>query len=143
MLKDARQENIDFSFMKLRSYLRENPKTQHAEEIRLGLAEYYFRIRDYNDAINELTRYISDYHSGKNVIFAYILLYKIILEYKDEPQLLEKLKEKFFSKSLFLIFSDSKTRHYKSVLNNTYKIVEHIDRTEVFFNNELFFKAVP
>lgn len=138
IIKDTETENIDFSFMKLRQYLNKNPDSPYIKDIRFAIAEYYFQIKDYRDAVNELTRYTSDYRDDKNTIFAYILLYKIMLEYKTEPQLLEKIKEKFFSKSLLLIFADSKIAQYKSVLNNAYKIVEHIDSIEVFRNNELF-----
>ncbi len=107
------------------------------------MCEYYVQIKDYRDAINELTKYIIDYPESKNSVIARIILYKTILDYNVEPSLLEKLKEQFFSKSLFLVFSDSKIKYYNSILNNTYKIVDYVDRIEIFKNDELFLKITP
>lgn len=142
-LKEVKAGNIDFAFMKLNNYLRENPASIHIKEIRFAIAEYYFQIKDYSDAIYKLIAYIKDYQGEESVIFAQALLYRILLEYKQTPELVEKIREKFFSKSLFLIFSDSKIKYYKSILNNTYKIVDYIDKIEVFKNNDPFLKITP
>lgn len=142
-LKEAKSGNADFAFMKLNNYLRENPDSIHTQEIRFAIGEYYFQIKDYRDAIYKLTDYIKDYPKDESIIFAQAILYKILLEYKKEPQLIQNLKENFFSKSLFLIFSESKAKYYKSILNNTYKIVDYVDKIEIFKNNGLFLKITP
>lgn len=142
-IKEIKSGNIDFAFMKLNNYLRDNPDSIHAREIRFAKGEYYFQIKDYRDAVNELGNYIVDYPKEKNTIFAQAMLYKILLEYKSEPALQEKLKKLFFSNSVFLIFSDSKTKYYKSILNNSYKILDYVDKIEVFKNNELLFQITP
>jgi outer membrane protein assembly factor BamD (BamD/ComL family) len=143
ILNEIRSENINFGFMKLSNYLRDNPGTRHTQDIRFSKAEYYLQIQDYYDAANELNAYITDFPNGINTIFAYCLLYKISSEYPEDPEFIVALKEKFFNKSLFLVFSESKTKSYKSALNNEYKIVEYVDRIEVFKNNEPFIKVTP
>ena len=91
----------------------------------------------------KLSEYIKDYPDDKTAIFAQALLYKIILEGNQQPQLIEKMKENFFSKSLFLIFSKSKIKSYNSILNNTYEIADYVDKIEIFKNNGLFLKITP
>lgn len=142
-VQEAKSGNVGFAFMQLRDYLRQYPDSPHTCEIKFAIGEYYFQIKDYREAIGELSKYIMDYPHEKNTIFAKALLYKAILEYKNEPPTLEKLKELFFSKSIFLIFTDAKTRSYHSVLNNNYKILDYVDRIEVFKNSELFFEITP
>ncbi len=143
ILKEIRSGDFGFSFIKLKNYLREYPDSIHKPEIIFAMAEYFFQIKDYHDSIDELTRYILDYPEDKGRVFAQAILYKIFLEYKDEPLLSEAIKESFFSKSLFLVFSESKIKYYTSALNNAYKIVEYVDKIEVFKNNEPFFKITP
>lgn len=143
ILKEIRIGDVDFSFVKLKNYSKEHPDSIYNPEIKFAIGEYYFQIKDYHDAINELTRYILDYPNDKRTIFAKAVLYKILLEYKDEPALLEKLKDNFFSAPIFFIFSDTKIKYYSSILNNCYKIVEHVDKIEVFRNEELFLKVTP
>lgn len=142
-IEEVKSGNIDFAFLKLNNYLRENPNSIYDQEIRFAISEYYFQIKDYRDAIKQLTKYIIDYPEEKNTVFAKALLYKTLLEYKEDPLLAERLKETFFSKFIFLIFSDSKIKYYKSILNNTYKIVEYVDKIEVFKNDRLFLKITP
>lgn len=142
-MEDVKSGSLDFAFMKLNNHLREHPNSTYAPKIKFAISEYYFQTKDYRDAIDELTRYILDYPNEKNTIFAQAILYKALLDYKNESSLAEKLKEAFFSKSIFLIFSDSKTKSYKSILNNNYKIVDYIDKIEVFKNDELLFEIAP
>jgi len=142
-MEDVKSGSLDFAFMKFNNYLREHPNSTYAPKIRFAISEYYFQTKDYRDAIDELTKYIINYPNEKNTIFAQAIFYKALLDYRTEPLLVEKLKEAFFSKSIFLIFSDSKTKSYKSILNNNYKIVDYIDKIEVFKNDELLFEIAP
>ncbi|MEW6075551.1 MAG: hypothetical protein AB1530_04500 [Candidatus Omnitrophota bacterium] len=142
-IKEVRKENSDFAFMRLSAYLRDNPESAHANEIRFALAEYYFQIKNYNDAFDELQYCIEANPKDKIAVFAYAMLYKIISQYQADPEALVRLKEKFFSKSLFLVFSDSKTKSYTSILNNRYDIVDYVDKIEVFKNNEAFLEVRP
>lgn len=142
-IKEIRRENADFAFMQLASYLREHPESAHVLDIRFALGEYYFQIRNYNDAIDELQYCIQSHPPDRNAVFAYAILYKIVSGYQDDPETLQKLKERFFSKSLFLVFSESKTKSYTSILNNRYDIVDYVDKIEVFKNNEAFLEVRP
>jgi tetratricopeptide (TPR) repeat protein len=142
-IKDIRKESPDFAFMRLSAYLRDNPGSAHTCEIRFALAEYYFQIKNYYDAFDELQYCIENDPKGKNAVFAYAMLYKIISEYPNDAEVLLKLKERFFSKSLFLVFSDSKTKSYTSILNNRYDVVDYVDKIEVFKNNEAFLEVRP
>ncbi len=143
LVKSLTMDSLDFSFIELKHYLHEYPDTPHAKKISFALAEYYFQIRDFRDAVTELTAYINDYGDDKSAIFAYFMLYKIISEQYQNENTLGKMREKFFSKSLFLMFAEAKTQSYKSILNNTYKVNEHIDNIEVYKNNDLFLKIIP
>lgn len=143
ILEEARSENIHFAFMKLQDYLRGNPDSRHTAKIKFAICEYYFEIKDYRDAIRKLSEFIIGYPRDQGINPAKALLYKSLLEYQQEGRLLEKIKENFFSKSLFLTFSETKTKHYRSLFNNDYKIVDYIDRIEVFKNNELILKITP
>lgn len=142
-LEEIKTGHLDFAFMKLNDYLREYPNSIHTREIKFALIEYYFQSQNYRDCLDELTRYIIDYSLEENRVFAQAILYKALLDYKSEPLLAEKLRQSFFSKSIFLIFSESKTKSYKSILNNRYKIIDYVDKVEVLKNNELFFKISP
>lgn len=139
-VREARLGNADFAFMELRSYLQESPESDRAQNARFAMAEYYFQNKDYRQAILELTDYVMRYPEGKNTVFAQALLYKIFLEYQSEPELLGKLKELFFSKSIVLIFSEAKTKRYKSILGNRYSIMEYVDKIDVFQNDTLLFE---
>lgn len=138
-----KNDNPDIAFIQLKSYLNGHPNSPHTRKVKFGLAEYYFQINDYKDAIEALTSYISDYTPDRSTAFAYFMLYKIISENYQNGGILQKIKEKFFSKSMFLMFGEAKTHSYKSIFNNTYKAYEHIDRIEVYKNNEIFLQLTP
>lgn len=142
-MEDIKSKNIDFAFIKLNSYLRENPDSPNAPQIKFAIIEYYFQTNNYSAAIDELTKYINGYPAENNTVFAQTLLYKILSENKEDSPLLEKLKEAFFSKSIFLTFSDSKIKSYTSIFGNKYKVVDYVDRIEVFKNKELLFEIKP
>lgn len=141
--QEGKAGNIDFAFLQLTDYLRENPDSIYAPHARFAICEYYLENKGYRDAIEHLTKYIIDYREEKNIVFARAMLYKILMEYKDEPQFVEKIKESLFSKSVFLIFSESKTKQYKSIFNNTYQIIDYVDKIEVFKNGQLILKITP
>ena len=141
--EDIKLKNFDFAFMKLSDYLKQNPDSVYAPQIKFAIIEYYFQTKNYRLALEELEKYINEYPGKKNVVFAEAILYKTLSVYEKESPLLEKLKEAFFSKSIFLIFSESKTKSYTSLFNNYYEIVDYVDRVEVFKNKELLFEIKP
>jgi len=141
--EDIKSKNIDFAYIKLNNYLKENPNAPNAPAIKFAIIEYNFQTNNYSAAIDELAEYIIGYPAENNTVFAQALLYKILSEHKADSPLLEKLKESFFSKSIFLTFSDSKIKSYTSIFGNKYKIVDYIDKIEVFKNKELLFEIKP
>lgn len=143
IVREIKRGELDFAFLKLKDYLKEHPESTYVPRVRFAICEYYFQRKNYRNAIEELYKYIVDYPEDKSAVFTQAILYKILLEYRDESPLLEKLRKIFFSKYLFLVFSEAKIKHYRSIMNNTYKIVEYIDRMEFYKNNELFFKIAP
>lgn len=142
-LQEAASGNLDFAFLELNSYLRENPDSYHAPDIKFAVAEYHLGVKNYREAIDRLSKYIIDYPEEQNALLAQILLYKALIDFNPQSPLLEKLKERLFSKSIFLFLSDSKTKLYKSLLNNKYKIIEYVDRIEVLKNDEAILRIAP
>jgi hypothetical protein len=142
-IKEINSGNIDFGFMQLSNFLRENPGSIYKPKIRFAMIEYYFQNKSYRNALDEVVKYIIDYPNEISGVFAQAILYRILQDYNGEPSLIEKIKENFFSKSVFLTFSDSKTKSYTSILNNTYKIVDYLDRVEVYKNNALLLEITP
>lgn len=142
-LKEVKAGNIDFAFMLLKNYLRENPASIYGQQVKFAIAEYYLQLKNYREAIPALIEYIKDYPEDKSTLIARVLLYKAISDYNQEPILTKDIKERFFSKSLFLVFSESKMRSYESILNNVYKIIDYVDRVEIYKNDELFLKITP
>jgi tetratricopeptide (TPR) repeat protein len=142
-LSESKSANIYFSLMKFKEYLKEFPDSPYSRVVKFAISEYYFEINDYRDAMRQLKEYIEEYPQDRSAVFAKALLYRIISGYMIDPELKEKIKEEFFSKSIFLIFSGSKMKSYKSILNNTYKIVDYIDKIEFYKNNELLIEIRP
>lgn len=142
-MTDVKNGKIDFAFIKLTDYLRDNPQSPRSEKIKFAIAEYYLQINNYHDAILALSAFINEYPKDRNTVFAKALLYNAVKEYQKDTPLTERIKKEFFSSSIFLTFSEAKIKEYKSILNNTYKIAEYIDKIEIFKNNDLLFEITP
>jgi len=143
VLRDIEAGSIDFAFMKLNNYLRDYPNSPEAPEIKFALIEYYFQTDNYRGAIDLFTDYLIGYPEEKNHIFAQAILYRILLEYNGESELIAELKERFFSKPIFNIFSGAKIKTYKSILNNNYKIADSASEIVIYKNNKPFIKVSP
>ncbi|MEW6101782.1 MAG: outer membrane protein assembly factor BamD [Candidatus Omnitrophota bacterium] len=142
-IKEAEEGNTNVAFLILKDYLNEFPQTPYGKDIRFALAEHYIDMQAYRDAIKELKSYLTDYPEDKTMVFVRALIYKILKEYQPDPELIESIESLFFSKSIFLSFSSSKTYTYKSLLNNTYKAVDYIDRITILKNDEILLEVSP
>lgn len=142
-LREAESGNKYFAIMKLRAYIKEFPESSHNQRARFALSEFYTEINNYQDALSGLKSYIEDYPNDKSTVFAKALLYRLISERGTDPGLLESVKQNFFSKSVFLVFSSSKTKSFRSAAGNKYKVIDYIDRIEFYRNNELFLEVQP
>ncbi len=141
--EDVKAGQDDFAFLKLKEYAEENPKSPRLREIEFAIGEYYFQVHDYRNAIVQLSDYISKYPDAQNTIFAQAMVYRALDKYTDEPALTQRLKEKLFAKPVFLIFTASKNKTYKSILGNTYETVDYVDKIEVFKNGEPIIAIKP
>jgi len=137
----------DFAFMELRSIVRDFPESPFAQRTIFAMAEYYYDSGMYYDAITNFTRYINDYPDSKAGVFAKAYLLKIMEEIKDpsweEKRMLENAKRDFFSKPLFLLFTEYKETSHRSALWNKFKIRYYIDNVEVYRNGQLFVNITP
>lgn len=146
-IRHIKANQPDFAFMEFRSILRDFPKSSLREKSIFAMAEYYYNNKMYYDAILNFTGYINDYPDSKANVFAKAYLLKIMEEIKDpaweEIRMLEKVKEDFFSKPMFLLFAEYKETSYRSALRNKFKIRYYIDNIEVYRNGQLFVKIIP
>ncbi|MDD5552777.1 MAG: hypothetical protein PHE18_02775 [Candidatus Omnitrophica bacterium] len=142
-LQDVKEGHHDYAYIKLREYVRERPRPDREKKARFSMAEYLLEIKNYRDAIKQLAGYLEDYPDDPSRVFAQALLYKALTDFKQDPELIERIKLNFFSRSLFLIFSESKSIEYESIFKNVYRITEYVDRIEIFKNNELFLDIAP
>lgn len=139
----AKAHKYDFAFILLGDYLKNNPGGRRGADARFALAEYYYLRKNYRPASVELTKYFQDYHDAPSAIFAKAMLYKILQEKEEHIEITDKLKQDFFSRPLFLVFSQSHAASYVSALNNTYKIMDYVDKIEVYLNDEIFLEIRP
>jgi tetratricopeptide (TPR) repeat protein len=142
----AKEGRRDFVFMSLNELLREDPNYRYAAKAKFSIAEYYFLNGNYRNAINEFSNLIRDYKDPKIIIFVKVFLYKIITDPKwaqDKEALVvgEQIKQEFFSRSAFFIFSEFKTTKLKSLLGNTYLLKEYVDKIEILQNDKIFFSV--
>jgi len=134
----------DFALIEFRSIIREFPKSGYARKAAFAIAEYCYDHRMYNDAIKNFTEYIKGHPDSKGATFAKAYLAKIIEEIKEptweEKRLFEDIQKDFFSKPLFLTFSEYRKASYRSDGQNIFKIRRYIDNIEVYRNGQPFLK---
>ena len=146
-LRLIEQKKYDFAFMEFRSVVKNFPKSSFTQQSIFAMAEYYYDHKMYYDAILNFTGYINNYPSSKANVFAKAYLLKITEEIQDptweEKRMLENVKEDFFSKPLFLLFTEYKETSYRSASRNDFRIRYYIDNVEVYRNGQLFVKIAP
>lgn len=136
-------DNDHTIFIKLKSFLEEYPNSSHAKEIKFAFCEYYFQTNNHRQAINDMAEYLNNYPGEKNTALILAMLYKELTRETKDTYLVEKIKKRFFAKPLFLIFKNAKITQYKSLLNNTYKIIDSVNKIEIIKNNEPFLTIAP
>jgi outer membrane protein assembly factor BamD (BamD/ComL family) len=138
----------DFAFLSLNEILRQSPNDKLALQAKFGVAEYYYDIANYSQAVKEFKEFLKNYKSSKLSIFAKAYLYKMIsdvewLQSKDAVELAESIKKEFFSKSAFFVFSEFKEVKAVSVFSNKYVLKEYVDKIDIFRNDKLFLSVSP
>ncbi|MFA5038575.1 MAG: hypothetical protein WC732_02720 [Candidatus Omnitrophota bacterium] len=150
-IQTFRQGQTYFSIMHLNSIIREDPQSRYAPSAMFALGEYYFDHEDYFNSIMTLSRYVRSYPKDKGVVFAKLIIYKIINEIKKEDEvgeqeaaLIKEIRKELFSQPLFLIFYDRKfPRWYKSIFDHSYLVYDYVDKIKVFRDEKIFLALSP
>lgn len=140
----VKRGQYDFALLAFRSIIRDFPESKYAQEAKFALGEYFYRQKAYFEAIQNFTEYIKKYPDTTAAIFAKAYLIKI-MESMEKPsqkekELIDKIKMDFFSKPLFLLFSEHREVSYKSALANDFTIRYYIEDIEVYINDKPFIK---
>lgn len=143
-VRHIKANQLDFAFMEFRSIVRDFPKSPLAQRSAFAIAEYYYENKMHADAAKEFTAHIKNYPDSKANIFAKAYLLKIMEEIQnptpEEKKMLDDINMYFFSKPLFLLFTEYKEASYKSASLNKFSIRYYIDNIEVYRNGRLFIK---
>jgi len=146
-VKFIRARQYDFAFLEFRSVTIDFPKTKYAEEATFAIGEYFYNKKAHYEAIRHFSEYIKKTPKSEGAIFAKAYLLKIMRTIenptKKERKAIESMKNDFFSKPVFLIFSEYKEVFYKSPFEHEFKIRYYIDMIEVHRNGKLFIKIAP
>ncbi|MFH1691319.1 MAG: outer membrane protein assembly factor BamD [Candidatus Omnitrophota bacterium] len=150
-IDDIHQDRPYFAILNLKNILKEYPESPYAPKAAFAIGEYYFDNGDYYNAINVLSNYIRRYPDDKGVVFAKLIVYKIITNFKKEDVanaqqdvLIREIRRELFSEPLFLIFYDKKSpRSYQSIFSNSYLVYDYIDKIKVFRNDKDFIELTP
>ncbi len=140
-----------FAIMHLRRVIEEAPESPYAPQSMFALGEYYFDNNDYFNAIKLLSSYIHQHPKDKGVVFAKVLIYKMITTFKaesalneQEEALMKEIRKELFSQPLFLVFYDKKfPRSYRSLFHHAYLVYDYVDRIKVFRDDKLFLELSP
>jgi tetratricopeptide (TPR) repeat protein len=141
----------DFAIVHLRAVVADDPRSPYAPAATFALGEYYFDHADYFNAIKMLSSYLRLYPKDRGGVFAKLLVYKIITEFKaheilseQEEVLMKQIRKELFSQPLFLVFYDKKTpRSYRSLFRHTYLVYDYVDQIKVFRDDKIFLQLAP
>ncbi len=140
-----------FAIVHLRSVIEEAPDSPYAPQSMFALGEYYYDNNDYFHSIKMLSSYVRQHPKDKGIVFAKVLIYKMITTFKSEAALneqeealMKEIRKELFSQPLFLVFYDKKSpRSYKSLFHHAYLVYDYVDRIKVFRDDKLFLELSP
>lgn len=143
-VKSAKEKKADFAFMAFRSIIRNFPETEYARESTFAVGEYYYQIKAYYDAIKYFNEYLKKYPAAPGATFAKAYLLKIKQDIKKpterQKEIIDEIEMDFFSRPLFLVFSEYKEVSYKSAFQNEFAIRYQLDMIEIHRNGKIFIK---
>lgn len=150
-LQEIREGRDYFAIIYLKSILKDAPQSPYAPSVAFALGEYYYDHADYFNSLKTLSAYVQDYPRHKGVIFAKLIIYKIMTDVKKEEKLSEKddalikeIRKELFAQPLFLIFYDRKApRSFKSLFGKSYLVYDYVDKIKVFRNDKIFLELSP
>jgi len=140
-----------FAVVHLRRLIEQDPASPYAPQSMFALGEYYYDNNDYFHSIKMLSSYVREHPKDKGVVFAKVLIYKMITTFRaettlneQEEALMKEIRKELFSQPLFLIFYDKKSpRSYKSLFHHAYLVYDYVDRIKVFRDDKLFLELSP
>lgn len=129
-------------FLSYRIKLQSNVSKKEKEKLDFAIAEYYFKLKDYNDAQMAFAQYLADNPEGIGALLANTYLYKLagIHQKKD---LAANIKKELFKNQFVLLFDKFKVINYTSLNKNEYKIHYFLDHIEFYLNGDIFEKVSP
>jgi tetratricopeptide (TPR) repeat protein len=150
-VQSIRDGRWDFALVHLKAVVDEDPNSPYAPAATFSLGEYYYDHSDYFNAIKMLSAYLRLYPKDKGSVFAKLLVYKIITEFKahetlsgQEEVLMKDIRKELFSQPLFLMFYDKKApKSYRSLFKHAYVVYDYVDQIKVFRDDKIFLQLAP
>ncbi len=150
-LQDFREGRQYFAILNLKAIVKDDPKSPYAPQAAFAVGEYYYDNGDYFNSLTTLSGFIHEHPKHKGVIFAKLIIYKILTSVKkeealgeQEDALIKEIRKELFSQPLFLIFYDKKIpRSYKSLFKHDYLVYDYVDKIKVFRDDKIFLELSP
>lgn len=150
-LQDFREGRHYFAILNLKAVVKDDPRSPYAPQAAFAVGEYYYDNGDHFNSLKTLSGFIHDYPKHKGVIFAKLIIYKILTGVKKEESLgeqegvlIKEIRKELFSQPLFLIFYDKKIpRSYKSLFKHSYLVYDYVDKIKVFRDDKIFLELSP
>ena len=143
-IRAIKQKQYDYALMEFRTIIRDYPGTKYAQRAMFGIGEYFYNNSMHYEAIDAFSDYVAKYPNSDAGIFARAYLLKITEDIarptEEDRAMLDGMKKEFFSKPVFLLFSEYKELSYRSVFRNSFKIRYYLDIIEVYRNGQIFIK---
>jgi len=128
----------DFAFMSFHMLLNDFPESPYYHQALFAVAEYYFSIRDYDDACGFFNQLVEDYPDSECKPFALAYLIKVAQK-QNKQDVVDKFRKELIGwKQLSLLFRDFKELKYVSPLCKNYKALNFIDKIAIYIENEPF-----
>ncbi|MFA4991790.1 MAG: outer membrane protein assembly factor BamD [Candidatus Omnitrophota bacterium] len=143
-IKAIKEKQYDYAFMQFRAIVRDYPGTKYTQRAMFGTGEYFYNSNMHYEAIEAFSDYIRRYPDSDAGIFARAYLLNIAETIarptEEDKAMVDGMKKEFFSKPVFLLFSEYKEFSYKSVFGNSFEIRYYLDIIEVYRNGQIFIK---
>lgn len=125
-----------FAFMNFRD-VAAHGSSLYREKALFALGEYYFSIRNNNEAFKSFEEMLSRYPDSKMKPFALFYMYKIANDSGNDG-IAGKLKQEILDwERVILIFKKSKEHKLRSPMAINYKLIHYVDRLEFYIDGKL------
>ena len=131
----------DFAFMYYRDLLRNYPISKYREQALFATGEYYFRVSGFRDAAAAFRAFLDEYPDSKESLYAVAYLLNIAQRDQDAVSVQKLEKQIIDLQQVSFVFRETKEITYQSPLDQSYKVVMHIDKIEFYVEGKLFAKV--